>query len=304
MAGEVEKPEDGAVELSEDPTDERAAPQFTSDDAPEARAAVEKTRRMREKTPLWAIPVPPEDLAGRPLFQTLADAALRGAEILLSAVALVVASPIMLLEAIFVKLDSPGPALFWHERAAQSRRVLGRELIGRDDVRCAEGEFEPDRLYYVPVRFLFPKFRGMYADSEERFPEYYWWNYDLTPEELQKMFYKLDEDPRVTRAGKLLRKTSLDELPNLWSVLTGKMRLVGPRPEALDFIAYYTPEQMNKFRIKPGITCLSKIYGRGELSVQEQVHWDLEYVRTRSIGLDLKILFQTFWLVVSRRGAL
>jgi len=283
---------------------EHHEPEMATDDAAEARANVEKTRQARAKMPLWAIPVPLEDLAPQPLGERLGDSLLRTAEMLLSGLALLAFSPIMVLEAIFVKVDSKGPALFWHERAARSRRVLGRELVGREDVRCPDGEFEPDREYYVPVRFLFPKFRGMYADSEERFPEYYWWNYDLTPEELQKMVYKLDDDPRVTRAGKLLRKTSLDELPNLLSVLTGKMRLVGPRPEALDFIAYYTPEQMNKFRIKPGITCLSKINGRGELSVQEQVYWELEYVKTRSVALDLKILFLTFWLVISRRGAL
>lgn len=314
MAGEGERPSDMGKEhhdpeLTSDETFDTSDTSDTPDTADTAetadvRANVEKTRQARAKMPLWAIPVPPEDLAPGKLTERLGDGLLHVAEILLAGLGLLVFSPIMLIEAIFVKVDSKGPALFWHERAAKSQRLRGSELIGREDVRCSEGEFELDREYYVPVRFLFPKFRGMYADSEERFPEYYWWNYDLTPEELQKMFYKLDDDPRVTRAGKLLRKTSLDELPNLWSVLTGKMRLVGPRPEALDFVAYYTPEQMNKFRIKPGITCLSKIHGRGELSVQEQVDWDLEYVRTRSVALDMKILFLTFWLVISRRGAL
>jgi lipopolysaccharide/colanic/teichoic acid biosynthesis glycosyltransferase len=100
-----------------------------------------------------------------------------------------------------------------------------------------------------------------------------------------------------------LRKTTLDELPNFWNVLKGDVRLVGPRPEAPELLAYYSPEQLLKFTVKPGLTCLSKVQGRGELSVKEQIDCDVEYVRTRTILLDLKILFLTGWIVFTGRGA-
>ncbi len=270
--------------------------------APEAGAiASAPTDRLRTDTRIWAIPVaPPEP---RSLAERLAEAVYRGLEVALSAVLVVLTSPLLLLQAVLVRLDSPGPVLFVHQRCGRAVPTPGRELAGRDDLRPPAGGFEPDTLYWVPTTFPFVKFRTMYADSSERFPQFYWWNYDLDPEQAQKMFYKLEEDPRLTRVGRLLRKTTLDELPNLWSVVRGHTRLVGPRPEEPRVLNYYEPEQMEKFTVRPGITCLSKIYGRGNLSVGEQIAWDLEYVRTRSVGLDLKILFRTAWMVVLQRGS-
>jgi lipopolysaccharide/colanic/teichoic acid biosynthesis glycosyltransferase len=143
----------------------------------------------------------------------------------------------------------------------------------------------------------------MWVDARERFPELYWWKYELSPEKFRKMYYKLENDPRLTRVGKWLRKTTLDELPNFLSVLRRDVRLVGPRPEVPELQAYYTEEQMLKFTVKPGITCLSKVHGRGELSVQEQIELDLEYVRTRTLALDLKIMFLTVVRAFTGRGA-
>jgi lipopolysaccharide/colanic/teichoic acid biosynthesis glycosyltransferase len=125
----------------------------------------------------------------------------------------------------------------------------------------------------------------------------------VPPDKFQKMYYKLEDDPRLTRVGRWLRKITIDELPNFFSVLRGDVRLVGPRPEAREVQGYYTEEQMIKFTVKPGITCLSKIHGRGELSVQEQIELDVEYVKTRTLALDLKIILLTIWGTISQRGA-
>jgi len=253
---------------------------------------------------IYAIEVKPKDMTSRrsvPL--AVAEAIYRAAEIVVSLLALLLALPIMILEAIIIRIDSPGSVLFFHERAGWSVPTSGRKLICRNDLKAVEGQFDPDKFYYVPTSFHFVKFRTMFHDALEKYPEYYWWNYDMDQEHLNNMFYKLQEDPRVTRVGKWFRRTTLDELPNFWSVLIGDMRLVGPRPEGYAILRHYTPEQMIKFTVKPGITCLSKIHGRGDLSFQEQVHWDLEYVRTRSFRLDLEILVKTFMLIIRPKGA-
>jgi lipopolysaccharide/colanic/teichoic acid biosynthesis glycosyltransferase len=101
----------------------------------------------------------------------------------------------------------------------------------------------------------------------------------------------------------VLRRLSLDELPNLWSVVIGEMSLVGPRPEAPEVLQYYTPEEMTKFTFRPGITGLAQISGRGLLNWGETLALDLEYVRTRSVALDLKIILLTIWRVLTRHGA-
>jgi lipopolysaccharide/colanic/teichoic acid biosynthesis glycosyltransferase len=253
---------------------------------------------------IYAIEVKPKDRTSRrsvPL--AIAEAIYRAGEIILSLLALLLTLPIMILEAIIIRIDSPGSALFLHKRAGRSVPTLGRKLICRNDLKAVDGQFDTDKFYYVPTSFHFVKFRTMFHDSLEKYPEYYWWNYDMGQEQLETMYYKIENDPRVTRVGKWLRRTTLDELPNFWSVLTGDMRLVGPRPEGYEILRHYTEEQMIKFTVKPGITCLSKIYGRGDLSFQEQVHWDLEYVRTRSLRLDLEILVKTFMFVIRGRGA-
>jgi lipopolysaccharide/colanic/teichoic acid biosynthesis glycosyltransferase len=141
----------------------------------------------------------------------------------------------------------------------------------------------------------------MYSDARVQFPEYY--AYKFKPDEFHKQYPTIRDDPRVTRAGRVLRQLSVDELPNLWSVLTGNLRLVGPRPEALEVLQYYTPEEMYKFAYKPGITGLAQINGRGLLNWGETLAFDLEYVRRRSVALDLKILFMTLIRVCTRHGA-
>jgi len=163
------------------------------------------------------------------------------------------------------------------------------------------GGYEPDTMYYVPNYFTLAKFRTMYHDAKARFPEFY--AYKFAQGEFHQQFPTIRYDPRVTRVGRILRKFSIDELPNLWSVLIGDMRLVGPRPEAPEVLQYYSPEEMYKFACTPGITGLAQINGRGLLNWGETLRWDLQYIRTRSVALDLKIILLTLTRVLTRRGA-
>jgi undecaprenyl-phosphate galactose phosphotransferase len=231
----------------------------------------------------------------------LAESLYRVFEILIALTGLIAGLPLMLLEAALIRWDSPGPVFFLHTRPARSKKVRGRELEGRTDLKPPSGGYEPDRLYYVPSYFRLLKFRTMYSDAAIRFPEFY--AYDFAPEGFHRQYPTLQNDPRVTRIGGILRKLSVDELPNLWSVLIGNMRLVGPRPEAPEVLGYYTPAEMYKFSCKPGITGLAQINGRGLLNWGETLAWDLKYVHTRNVWLDLKILLATLKCVTLRHGA-
>lgn len=222
-------------------------------------------------------------------------------EVILSLAALIILSPIMLIEAIIIRLDTPGNVLFFQKRMTRSTPVLGRELKGRKDLKPAAGEFEEDKLYLVPTTFKFVKFRTMYADARERFEELY--DYKYTREEFLSERFKKEKDPRVTPVGRWLRKSTLDELPNFWSVLTGKMNLVGPRPELPDILPNYDSRQMRKFSVKPGVTGLAQISGRGALSYKDTINYDLEYIDRRSVWLDIKIVAKTIFLVIVRNGA-
>jgi lipopolysaccharide/colanic/teichoic acid biosynthesis glycosyltransferase len=150
--------------------------------------------------------------------------------------------------------------------------------------------------------FYFHKFRTMYVDARERFPELY--AYDHDDDELETLFFKLKDDPRLTRVGARLRRTSLDELPNFLNVLTGEMSLVGPRPEIPEMIRCYQPEELLKFATKPGVTGLAQISGRNILRFKETNACDLEYVERRSLRFDLEILYRTPGVVVRMIGAL
>jgi len=231
----------------------------------------------------------------------LAEGLYRVFEIFIALIGLIFGLPVMLLEAVLIQWDSPGPALFFHPRPGRSIMVPGRELEGRPDLQPPPGGYDPDRLYYVPSYFRLVKFRTMYSDARSRFPELY--AYDFAPEEFHQKYGTLQNDPRVTRIGAVLRKLSIDELPNFWSVLVGDMRLVGPRAEAPEVLRYYTPDEMYKFAYKPGMTGLAQINGRGLLNWGETLAWDLKYIRTRSVWLDLKIIMLTLKNVLLRRGA-
>ena len=231
----------------------------------------------------------------------LAEVAYRIFERMSALLLLVTLSPVLLLEAIVIRLNTPGPALFHQPRVARSVAVRGRDLQGQSRLLPPPGGFEPQTLYLVAQTFPFLKFRTMYHDARQRWPELYQYKFDSAT--FRDRVFKTDLDPRVTPLGLYLRRLTLDELPNLWCVVTGTMRLVGPRPELPEVPQNYSPDEMYKFAVKPGITGLAQISGRGLLNWGETLTQDLEYVRTRSIALDIKILVLTLWYVMVRRGA-
>lgn len=193
-------------------------------------------------------------------------------EVCIALIALVLAAPVMLTVAAVIRLGTAGPVLFRQMRVGIDGRL-----------------------------FRFVKFRTLYADAKQRFPELY--RYQYSPEELALLRFKVRNDPRVTPQGKWLRESTLDELPNFWNVLTGEMALVGPRPEIPEMLPYYNGEMLLKFAVRPGITGLAQISGRGRLGFQETVKLDVEYVKNRTFWLDMKILFGTVAKIVTRDGA-
>ena len=247
---------------------------------------------------MHAIPLPDGFWTGH----TWLRIAYRVVECGVTVVMLAVAAPIMVIEALLIKLESRGPALFWQRRVGQSVVRRGSDIAGRDDLIPPEGGFQPDVMYLVPEVIDFVKFRTMYVDAPERFPELYDVKFGST-EAFLASYYKGENDPRVTPLGGFLRRTTLDELQNLFLVLSGKMRLVGPMPEGPWLVPYYTPEQMLKFAVKPGVTGLPQCSGRGQLPIGEQIGLDLDYVRRRSVWLDIRILIQTLLSVLRRKGA-
>ncbi len=222
-------------------------------------------------------------------------------ETVISIIALVLSLPAMLFVALIVKLDSPGPVLFFQKRLSRSKLVSGKRLMNNDRFIVVDPDFSPEKKYWVPKTFWFVKFRTMYVDAKERFPELY--DYNFTKEQIKHIRFKVENDARITRAGKWLRRSTLDELPNFWNVLTGDMRLVGPRPDIPEMLVNYQSHQMRKFTVKPGITGLSQINGRGRLSFHSTVAYDLQYVDNKSVLLDIKTLFMTVWRIVTSHGA-
>ena len=164
----------------------------------------------------------------------------------------------------------------------------------------------------------------MYADAATRFPHLY--EYSHRKDELRSLPIKMlmakraearldrgvrswpkealqENDPRVTRVGRWLRRTSLDELPNLFNVLKGDIHLVGPRPDIADNIRFYEPHELRKLDVKPGVTGLAQVEGRGLLSFEETNKLDLQYLEARSFWVDARILVRTFVELIRARGA-
>ena len=190
-------------------------------------------------------------------------------DIVLSALAMVVLSPLFLLIAIAVKMSSPGPVIF-------SQIRVGR--YGR--------------------HFKFYKFRSMRQDAEALKASLAAQN-----ESADGVIFKMKEDPRITKVGRLLRRASLDELPQLWNVFIGDMSLVGPRPPVPSEVQEYTLEDRKRLDVIPGITCLWQIKGRSEIPFNEQVRLDKEYILTPGIWKDLVILLKTIPAIIGGKGA-
>lgn len=185
---------------------------------------------------------------------------------------LILFSPILVIIAIVVRLDSPGPVLFKSSRIG----------LGGDS-------------------FVMLKFRSMQLGADTALEEVIQGEPEqsITAREFQKLLH----DPRLTRAGRFLRRSSLDELPQLWNVLLGEMSLVGPRPFLPEQQAYYGDTYADYIRIRPGMTGLWQISGRSRLSFRERVRLDEYYLCNWSIWLDLTILARTILVVVKREGA-
>lgn len=206
----------------------------------------------------------------------------------LATLLLIFLSPLLLVIAILIKLDSPGPVIFVQSRVGAKRQLAGRHR---------RWEIQTFRIY---------KFRSMYSDADQALHQAHIRAYTLGQLEITNAStptFKLTDDPRVTRVGRILRKTSLDELPQLVNVLKGEMGLVGPRPIPVYEFEDYQERHKQRFAALPGITGLWQVKGRCLVSFEEQIQMDIEYVRNQSLWLDLKILLLTIPAVLSGRGA-
>lgn len=221
----------------------------------------------------------------------------RTLDVAISATMLVMLSPVMLLVAIAVRLTSRGPIIFCQERVGLNQREK------RNDRRRAGPAFPPDdferrqqtrrQTSNYGKTFVLYKFRTMCVDAEKAGAQ-----------------FAVKNDPRVTPIGLFLRKTRLDELPQLWNVLRGEMSLVGPRPERPIFIEKLSaeiPNYLDRLGLKPGLTGLAQVvngYDNNLESFQRKVHFDLLYLQNCCVWNDLKILFRTIGVVLTGKGAL
>ena len=190
-------------------------------------------------------------------------------DLILSFIGLILLIPVFLILAILVKLDSKGPVFYAHTRKGKNRSDI--------------------KIY---------KFRTMYSNSDEIFESFS----DEQKEEYYKNF-KLDNDPRVTKVGDFLRRTSLDEIPQLINVLKGDLSLVGPRPIVEKEICKYGQYADKLFSVIPGITGYWQSHGRSDTSCEERIEMDMYYIDNRSILLDIKIMFKTVISVIKKEGA-
>jgi lipopolysaccharide/colanic/teichoic acid biosynthesis glycosyltransferase len=227
----------------------------------------------------------------------LRDGVITAGQSIISTIAIALSLPIIALITLIIRIDSPGPAIFKQVRIGKDRRGDGRQRL-RDEAGLGPERRKKD-LGGKP--FIFYKFRTMFVDAKERYPDLYRYEYD--PEEIKTFYFKVADDPRLTRFGRHLRKTTLDELPNFINVLKGDMSLVGPRPEIPQMIKYYRGEQRNKFKVKPGLTGLCQVNGRGLLSFQESQRLDVEYIKNKTVWFDFKILLTTLKVSIFRIGA-
>lgn len=190
-------------------------------------------------------------------------------DICFSALLLIVLSPLLLLISLIIKFKDGESVLYLSNRVGK----WGKE-------------------------FTFPKFRTMIPNA------------DKLKEDLQQhnkfekdIKFKIKDDPRITGFGKLLRKTSLDELPQLWTVLKGEMTLVGPRPPIPDEVALYTLDQRKRLDVKPGLTCFWQVKGRSNIPFEKQVELDIAYIESQSLLLDIKLILKTIPAILFGKGA-
>jgi anaerobic magnesium-protoporphyrin IX monomethyl ester cyclase len=231
------------------------------------------------------------------LVKMIRKGIVRSINVLVSLIGLVLTMPIMAVIALAIKISSPGPAIFKQTRIGQDRRRNNHSDVSNERLSAIDRRM--DDLGGRPFHFY--KFRTMYVDAKDRFPELY--KYEYSPEEVKKIHFKIPDDPRLTRFGEHLRKTTLDELPNLINVIKGDMNLIGPRPDIPEMVKYYEDWQKKKFLVKPGVTGISQVNGRGLLSFQETLRLDVEYVENKSVWMNIKVLLKTIKVTLQRIGA-
>ncbi len=190
-------------------------------------------------------------------------------DIVASAVLLVLLSPLFLAVAIAIRLEDPGPILFKQKR------------VGR-----------------WGTLFTMWKFRSMFTDAEERKREL------MAQNEMEGgVLFKMKDDPRITKVGRIIRKTSIDELPQLWNVFKGEMSLVGPRPPVTQEVDQYSLSDRRRLEVIPGITCIWQVSGRSDIPFDQQVELDVQYIESQSFWNDIKILLKTVPALLFGTGA-
>lgn len=190
-------------------------------------------------------------------------------DIALSVLGIIFLSPLFIIVAILIKLeDRNGPVIFKQVR------------VGKDG-----------------KEFTMYKFRSMVANAEELKPKL------MSQNEVTGPVFKIKNDPRVTKVGRFIRKTSIDELPQLFNVLKGEMTLVGPRPPLPEEVAQYTSYEWQRLRVKPGLTCYWQVYGRNSLPFEEWIRLDLKYIQERNLIVDIKLILRTVFVLFGSKNA-
>lgn len=189
-------------------------------------------------------------------------------DIIFTILAFIMLSPVFLITAIAIKIDSKGPIFYTQSRVGKNGK-----------------------------QFKMYKFRSMCSDADEMLQELHHLNEKDGP------IFKISNDPRVTKIGRIIRKASIDELPQLFNILRGEMTIVGPRPPLIHEVEQYTPYQAQRLTVSPGLTCYWQINGRSELSFEEWVELDLKYINERGFITDLKIILKTIPVVLLGVGA-
>lgn len=189
-------------------------------------------------------------------------------DIIGSLTGLILLSPVFLITAVWVKIDSRGPVFFVQERVGKNGKLF--------------------KMY---------KFRSMCTNAEDMLAKL------RNKNEMSGPMFKIKEDPRITKAGRFIRKTSIDELPQLYNVLMGDMSLVGPRPNLPREVKEFSPYQRQKLLVKPGITCYWQVMGRNSIDFEDWMKLDIKYVKERSTLLDIKLILKTFWVLFGDENA-
>jgi lipopolysaccharide/colanic/teichoic acid biosynthesis glycosyltransferase len=189
-------------------------------------------------------------------------------DITVVSMALLFAIPFMLVAAILIYLEEPGPVVYRQQRVGKAGK-----------------------------RFTFYKLRSMHLNADQVLERL------RHQSDADGIAFKMKRDPRVTAVGRILRKFSIDELPQLFSVLAGHMSLIGPRPHLPSEVACYRPDQRLRLTVKPGLLCYREIRGRSDLTFEEWVRLDLQYIRERGVWTDIKIFLLAFPAVLGAKGA-